>query len=149
MNIIPRSALTLGLFGLVPFIASALLCFHSDAALSELALRSLMVYAAVILSFLSGVKWGVLLSDTAGDFGSFAPAFVSVVPSILGWGALAFFSDSGALLLLLVGLLLQYLVDSPVAPGGLSNRLPQWYQRLRLILTTGAVLSVAVAWYST
>lgn len=143
---IPRVALVLGLAGLVPFAASALLSLYSDPETSSIALRSLAAYAAVILSFLGGVRWGVLLSDRH-RFDSYGPAIVSVVPSILAWLALLL-PGLPMLALLLAGLLLQYVVDSPYSPLKAEPRIPEWYPHLRLLLSTGAIICVGIGLYA-
>ena len=138
---IPRVALILGLAGLIPFVASALAGFSADSATSALGLHSLAVYAAVILSFLGGVRWGTLLTAPAG-FDSFTPAVITVLPSILAWLALLLPAPL-MMVLLLAGLALQYLVDSPFSPFKDTVVLPPWYPSLRLILSAGAIVCVA------
>lgn len=142
---IPRVALVLGLAGLIPFAASALAGFSADSATSARGLHSLAVYAAVILSFLGGVRWGALLTTPAG-FDSFTAAVISVLPSILAWLALLLPAPI-MMLLLLIGLVLQYLVDSPFSPVENSAGVPLWYPSLRLILSAGAIVCVACGLY--
>lgn len=142
---IPRVALILGVAGLIPFALSAFLSVRLDTT-SSLALTSLAAYAAVILSFLGGVRWGVLLSDRQ-RFDAFGPAVVSVIPSILAWLALLL-PTVPMLSLLLLGLLLQYVVDSPFSPFKADSYFPEWYPRLRLLLSTGAILCVCIGLYA-
>ena len=70
--------------------------------------------------------------------------FWSIVPSLAGWAALllqSLFSEAVALFILLVAFVLQYLTDRRAVALG---RFPPWFARLRLILTCGAVLSLAI-----
>ncbi len=143
---IPRVALALGLAGLIPFLVSALVSVTAEPATSAIALKSLAAYAAVILSFLGGVRWGVLLAER-GRFNTFGPAVVSVAPSILAWFALLL-PTVAMLFILLGGLLLQYLVDSPFSPVKAGSYFPQWYPKLRLLLSVVATGSVAVALFA-
>jgi len=53
---IPRTALVLGLAGLIPFIAAALACWLYDDELQATAHFALGAYGAVILSFLGGAS---------------------------------------------------------------------------------------------
>lgn len=142
---IPRVALLLGIAGLIPFALSALLSLSSHTSTSSLALKSLTAYTAVILSFLGGVRWGALLPERH-RFDSFGPAVVSVAPSILAWFALLLPSVA-MLSLLLAGLVLQYLVDSPFSPRRADSYFPEWYPRLRLMLSTGAIFCVGIGFY--
>ena len=140
---IPRVALLLGLAGVIPFIASAALSLSAD--MSDAGLQALAAYAAVILSFLGGVRWGVLLTEP-GRFDTFGAAIISVLPSILAWLALLL-TTVPMLVLLLAGLVLQYLIDSPVSPLKTGSDFLQWYPRLRLLLSTGAIVCVSVGLY--
>ena len=141
---IPRVALILGLAGLIPFVASATLSLSNDT--SEFGLRALATYAAVILSFLGGVRWGVLLIES-DRFEHYGPAVVSVLPSILAW--LSLLLDTVPMLgLLLAGLFAQYLIDSGVTSGKIGNHFPQWYSRLRLFLSAGAIVCVSIGLFS-
>lgn len=137
---IPQPALILGLAGLIPFIAAAIATLLPDTSVfSTLATPALGAYGAVILSFLGGVKWGVLLNDQAG-LKIWGPLFLSVVPSIIAWAALLL-PAMAMLALLVAAMALQYFLDKKSVQ---NQKLPQWYGRLRTILTTGAVLSLLV-----
>jgi hypothetical protein len=135
---IPPSALALGIAGLMPFIAAALLQWTPPTGLdSGWAAAAGSAYGAVILSFLGGIRWGVALGPIAArqrqnDFA------LSVLPSLAGWTSLLLPALPG-LALLVAGFLLQALWDALAADAG---RLPQWFGRLRMILTTGAVASL-------
>lgn len=148
-QIIPSSALLLGVAGLVPFIATALAsCIpgtvieligsaDSTVAFKQFALNALGAYGAVILSFLGGIRWGSLLHDTA-RLQQWQPIAFSVVPSLIAWPALLL-KPSPMLSILVAGFLFQYALDVKAVKRGL---LPAWFGRLRTLLTTGAVLSL-------
>ena len=94
-------------------------------------------YGAVILSFLGGVRWGNLLFDQA-SLNSWLPLTLSVLPSLIAWPALLL-APVPMLALLAAGFTLQYALD---VAGVKRGELPVWFGRLRLILTTGAILSL-------
>jgi hypothetical protein len=106
----------LGYAGLVPFVLGALLLWvlvlvraeaHSFAALA------LSAYAALILSFLGGIHWGLALRLTAPP----ASLFVwGVVPSLVAWMAVLMPAYAG---LVVHGVMLAvcYLVDRRVYPA--------------------------------
>lgn len=149
---IPTPALVLGLGGLIPFVSAALLVWGPmtafqwvpdwllrDRSTQQLATHALGAYGAVILSFLGGVRWGSLLSDTAG-LNRWTPLSLSVAPSLIAWPALML-APVPQLALLCAGFTLQYALDVTAAKRG---EIPTWFLRLRLILTSGAIVSLLI-----
>jgi len=146
MTPIPRSALILGLAGVIPFAWGALTVLMPS--LSELGLRLLgprfvgpyvmLFYGAVILSFMSGVLWGFA---TKAEDGRAATGYaLSVIPAL--W---AFFMTGGgpefagtALILGFLGLLA---LDWYFWRWGLA---PAWWMQLRMLLTALVVCCLAV-----
>jgi hypothetical protein len=149
-----RTAQTLGLLGLMPFFALALLTWLPAGAvaggveINRLAQLSLVAYAAVILSFLGAVHWGMALAAGGLPRPLVRQSLIwSIVPSLLGWLALLmlFVGLPAALVFaFLIGdLLLARLMD-----GALLARHPTGhggYLELRTRLTAGAALALAVA----
>ncbi len=133
---IPTAPLALGLAGLIPFWALALgLLVHGAFGFRVAALDlALATYAAVIVSFLGGMRWG--LAVRAGDGGlNYA---ISVVPSLVAWALLAAPEPWR-----LAGLGLTALALGPIDLGLVrSGMAPPWFGRLRLILSTGAGLAL-------
>jgi Protein of unknown function (DUF3429) len=112
------------------------LVFAPAAAPAD-AMRSLVIYAAVILSFMGGVHWGLALQQAPSA--SFA---ASVVPSLVAWGAAAFFDPKTALSVMASGFLALLAYDVAVVRAGGA---PDWYRRLRIGLTTVVVLAIGLA----
>ena len=85
---IPPVAAALGYAGLLPFFAGAA-ALWSGPPWAGLIGSWLLAYAAIILSFMAGVRWGTSMfgGSTAHspDAGGLA---LSVVPSLIGWLAL-------------------------------------------------------------
>jgi len=134
---LPRSALWLGLAGLLPFLASALLSWAAPEAWRGIALHALAAYGAVILSFLGAVHWGLALRAAPAEAAAMAPRFgLGVVPSLIAWVALLLPPGPG-LALLACGLLGTAAVETLAARRGL---LPPDYLRLRWVLSGGAAL---------
>ncbi len=149
---IPTPALVLGLGGLIPFVATAVLVWWSlpigewlpgwivlERSTSQLATLALGVYGAVILSFLGGVRWGNILFDHA-RLHQWLPLILSVVPSLIAWPALLL-TPTPMFALLAAGFTLQYALD---VAAGKRGELPVWFVRLRLILTSGAITSLMI-----
>ena len=137
---VPPAALWPGLAGLLPFLACALLPLATDAAWHRLAQQALVAYGAVILTFVGAIHWGIAVMAprhpaSAACFGW------SVVPAMWGWLAL-FPSFIASLALLGVGFIVQLAVDYRAA-GALG--LPAWYLALRVLLTSGVLLSLLFA----
>lgn len=132
----PWAARWLGGAGLIPFILAATLTYTAPDAVHRLrAADAGMIYGAVILSFLGGIRWGLALGPLYARDRNLQIA-ISVVPSLVGWGALLVAHVAGALMLI-AGFVGMLLLDALI---GREGRAPDWFFGLRLILTTGAVL---------
>lgn len=142
---IPLAARSLGLAGLIPFwlCAFGLALFPGAGVAPETLLRAQVAYGAVILTFLGGVHWGVALRQPDGP--SWLRLTWGITPSLLAWCALLMPPRNG-LGLLAFGLAIAFGVDLRTLGAGV---VPDWYPRLRRILTTGALaalfLSILVA----
>jgi hypothetical protein len=80
---LPGRAALLGYGGLAPFVACALAMLLPEAGMREMASRVLIGYGAVILSFLGGVHWGLVLrAPSPRATGMLA---IGVLPSLAGW----------------------------------------------------------------
>jgi hypothetical protein len=110
----PRSApvvLWLGYGGLLPFVAGAALAWLLPPGARALTVAALAAYAAVIVSFLGGIHWGIGFRD--GTPGLFV---WGVVPPLVAALALLLPSQQ-ALWLQAAMLLLCYAVDRRVYPA--------------------------------
>jgi hypothetical protein len=143
MNTIPRSALLLGLAGLLPFLWGAATVLLPDlAGWGQMTLGGRFIgpyvqlfYGAIILSFMSGVLWG-FATKAAGQMAT-ASYILSVIPAL--W---AFFMTGGgpttAAVNLIVGFLGLLLLDWHFWRLGLA---PAWWMHLRGLLTAIVVIS--------
>ena len=140
---IPRSALYLGLAGLIPFFACAgagltgwpgILAGRADLVMVH--------YGLTILAFMSGVLWGFATRATGRQ--AMLGYAASVMPALWAffttWGPVG--SGLGALMVGFVGLLA---LDWAFWRAGLA---PAWWMRLRLILSAGVLASLALALYA-
>jgi hypothetical protein len=128
-----KSACLLGYSGLIPFFVLACVAVVSDGEAAQQSARALLLYAAIILSFMGGVVWGRGLAGMR-DEGLVASLVISVIPALVAWAGAVLGGSGGAALccLGLVGLLVHDLR---------TKALPAWFRRLRLHLTVGAVLA--------
>lgn len=142
MTAIPRSALLLGLAGLIPFAWGALTTLLPQFGLdASRVIGSRFVgpylqlyYGAIILSFMSGVLWG-FATKAEGQLAT-AGYVLSVLPAL--W---AFFMTGGgpvtASINLIVGFLGLLLLDWQFWRMELA---PSWWMKLRVLLTALVVL---------
>lgn len=144
----PRAAMLLGVAGLAPFAAGALGSVLARAPADAALLDGLLLYGAVILSFMGGCRWGFRAAGLSGgdpsEAGDWRAYGLSVVPSL--WGFFAVLSvdwigEAAVAAALAVGFLALYAADRLAADVGGA---PRWWPRLRLPLTLGASLSLAV-----
>ena len=139
MRRIPRSALLLGLAGVLPFAWGAmnlLVPRLGDLSLDLLGPRFtgrtlLLLYGTIILSFMSGVIWG-FATRASGRHATVLYA-LSTLPALwalaLGFSALA----------LALGFLALLALDAHAQRAGLA---PPWWLRLRLLLTALVVVAL-------
>ena len=142
-------ALLLGLGGLVPFLACGLGSVTAGGAVpADRALLALVEYAAIILSFLGAVHWGLALAGSGGVAGQDrterARLALGVLPALVGWASLLVSVAAApaiALALLIAGFLATTAVEARAAADGL---VPAGYMRLRWGLTLVVVLVLAL-----
>jgi hypothetical protein len=139
---IPRSALILGVLGVAPFAALSAATVSGLEVAPIPTVPALETYAAVILSFMGGAQWGLTVAGpterAANPWRRFG---ISVLPALVGWGALLA-PARPALLLLAAAFALLAAYDLWSVRRGEA---PAWYGRLRLGLTLAVVACLAVA----
>lgn len=141
---VPPAARSLGALGAIPFVILALAGPFLEASFQERAHFALAAYGAVILSFLGGIHWGLAIAGAspAERRGiTFARLGASVIPSLVGWGALLLSGPVGTLVLAasFSGLIL---FDWHVSR---KAQTPAWYPKLRWPLTIVVVASLSLA----
>lgn len=147
---IPRPAFWYGYGGLIPFYAGALALWILPVPEMQLAWRVLIGYAAIILSFLGAVHWGLALANYGAPpprAGDAVPAMTwarlgwAVIPALIGWVALVL-EPAPALILLIAAFAAAFLADRGAARAGV---MPEWYPSLRGPLTLLVVLALALS----
>ncbi len=138
---VPAAAAWLGGLGLIPFAAGAISIVFFDLAWASYALRS---YAAIILSFMGGVQWGLAIADHGAEAGrgpSWARLGWSVVPALIAWIAVLLPALEGYLVIALAFAIL-LVGDLLAVRKGLA---PAWYPWLRVPLTTVVIICLVAA----
>jgi hypothetical protein len=141
---IPAAALIPGLLGLLPFWGLALSTELSSGLDPLLALMALIMYGAIILSFVGALWWGMAVH--AAPSAPRAAMFVwSVVPALIGWAAIMTEPTVG-LRMLIGGLALQWILDG-LLMRNVPNLIPVWVFKLRTLLTLGATSALGFTWW--
>ena len=135
-----RAARLLGYLGLLPFIGGALAVWITSPGVAVVAERALVTYAAVILSFMGAVHWGLAMHSQHPSRDR--QLALSVIPALVGWLALLF-PAVAAFPVLLVSFAVLNAADRRAAAAGAA---PGWYPSLRLPLTVVVVVCLGVAW---
>ena len=138
-----KTAILVGLIGLVPFIAPIVLISLVGQDLIQNLLLIQIIYASIIMCFMGGVQWGYAVA-----MGKVAPPFlyvISIVPSLLIMAFLAFnefFNIFGFMLHFIVGavLLVQAIVDHFIMAE-------TWFVKLRWVLALTATTSLMIGGY--
>jgi hypothetical protein len=128
----------LGYAGLIPFIVCSLGTWVTLPLVHDPHFV-LMSYAAVILSFMGAIHWGIAMTRSSDI--ELAELGLSVIPALIGWLALLLAAAYGYILLIVCFSVL-FLADRSVSKAGL---LPDWYLPMRVILTTIVVLCLLIA----
>ena len=143
---VKRWAWILGLAGLIPFVAHTVAVVMMAPPFNFVAVSSQIMYAALILTFVGGLHWGVLLvADEAFSQSQIIGRLIwSIVPSLYAFW-FAQITHPRPLLFLAAGLVAALLVDAWLyrqsAGIGLREFLP-----LRAVLTIVASLCLLVTW---
>jgi len=136
INVIPKSALVPGVLGLMPVVFLTAVIIHQAPKVHAETLTALLAYGAVILSFLAGVRWGLVISGSSQlpfvfEFG------IVVLPPLAGWGSILIEKPAGFLVLSIsfsLLLLMDYIISGA----------PRWYLRLRVILSLPVIACLLI-----
>jgi hypothetical protein len=144
-----RVATLLGNFGLLPFFALALASWMPLAAVPARLIELAFVgYAAVILSFLGAVHWGMaMLTPQLNKQQAWNVLGWGVLPALLGWLALLLAMAGVRFWIVCLALAADFLLCRLMDAGllRLYPQAPGWYGALRARLTVGVLVAIAIA----
>ena len=129
-----RHARLAGYAGLIPLVVPVLVMWWQPEW-AEPAVTAQHTYAALILSFLGGIYWGVALNHHSGSW-----IWLSTLPSLWAWPALLM-PPVAASVLLAAGFALMFLLDRAARRQGWIRA---WFYQLRLTLGTVAILTLLI-----
>ena len=137
---IPTGALFLGVSGLIPFVAGGFLVWLPHLQNIAPTIPPLVFfYAALIVSFLGGVRWGAAMQNAPAGAALTRELCASVIPTLITL-VCYILSLPAALAMLLILIIWQGLVDILAVR---QKKLVEWYAPLRLLLSGVAGASLA------
>ena len=137
---IPAGALVLGFAGLIPFVAGGVLVWLPQLQnIAPTIAPVVFFYAALIVSFLGGVRWGAAMQNATTGTALARELSASVIPTLITL-ACYILSLPAALAMLLILINSQGLVDILAVR---QKKLVAWYAPLRLLLSAVAGASLA------
>ena len=136
-----KTGWALALAGFIPFGAGAVAAFlpFGEAVSSAIGI-ALAAYAAVILSFLGGIRWGLALTGPGAGLMARDLA-LSVVPSLWAWAAFLAGGTTG-LVMFAAGFAAMGIWDLGLAG---NPRVPRWFVELRRVLSVLVTLALVAA----
>jgi hypothetical protein len=142
-----RIAWFLAIAGAVPFIAATAALYLSSASSVRVpAIAALVTYAAVILSFLGGIEWGLAIRDETGTEATRVVALgLSVGPSLAAWAVLWIDGPRVQVGTALGIFVVVWAADQWMASKGL---LPAWFVDLRTAISVLVAVILAVALFA-
>ena len=143
MQFTPKLALALSIAGTVPFVACAGYISFGGPEYQGLFLQLITAYSTAVLSFLGGIQWGIGLSVCETAPKSAQSLFLlSVVPLLLSW-AMLFIDAAGSRLIVAIFLFgFVWVIDALLH---LQKLIPNWFFRLRCIITPIVIASLTAA----
>ena len=135
---VSKLAKILGYAGLVPFVCLSLAAWIAMPVIDD-PHYMLIAYAAVILSFMGAVHWGIAMSKDSSIMN--AELGLSVLPALLGWLALLM-PALIAYILLITGFGLLFAADRVARNAGVF---PDWYLPMRFVLTLVVIVCMVFA----
>ncbi len=137
---IPNLVTHLGYAGLIPFVTLAVVLWNAPEIYLEQIHQALLSYAAIILSFMGAVHWGMAMAQKDQSIKPFQLA-VSVIPALIAWFS-SMTSPIWNYSILIFTFILLCLIDSFFVK---QEDAPDWYLLLRIPLTVVVVISLIIA----
>lgn len=129
----------LSVLGLMPFAISALMLVFigsSNAIVAPVG-DIFKTYAAIILSFLGGIRWGYSMREDARGL-EIKTIVISVVPALIGW-AILLVPNEHSIMALMFSILAFCAHGAWDSLSANAQRLPAWFSKLRIKITLAVV----------
>ncbi len=104
--------------------------------------KNTLTYGAIILSFLSGIQWGLVISSQLTSYKSLLIS--SNIVTLAAWASTLLPNLSTSLILLIMGFIYQLIIDIHL---GNKAFFPSWYTRLRKAVTLIVIMLLLIQIY--
>jgi len=146
-----RLAFVLAYLGVLPFIVCAVVLLLGSTLnlgmYTPLALQAITTYAAVIVSFLGGIQWGIgVITQEQQPQTARSLFLLSIVPSLLAWAMLFLPATNSRIIVAIFLLGFVWIIDALLH---LQKVIPSWFFKLRSIVSAIAVSCLIVALLAT
>ncbi len=129
--------------GAIPFIACSAALWFTPNQYRGFAASTLTAYAAVILSFLGGIQWGMAVNLIDSAPRSARNIFLlSVVPSLLAWAMLLLPEPRSRIVVAIFLFAFLWVIDALL---NVQKLIPSWFFKLRSMITVIVIVSLAAA----
>ncbi len=129
----------LGVAGVLPFAACAVNLHIGWPLFNGFAVQIFIVYSAVVLSFMGGIRWGLAARHATATTGDYV---LAVMPSLIAVAAVLLPRPAWQVLMLATGFAAIGALDHWRPAAGM----PDWLRALHLQLTTLVLLTHLLAW---
>ncbi len=137
-----RTAQILICAGAIPFFVGAIWLLMASPSLRPHISQALTHYAAVIISFLGGIQWGIGVATIDAQPKTARSLFMlSVVPSLLAWLMLFMPVSTARIIVALVLIGFVWIIDTLLH---VQKVIPTWFFRLRSIISAIVLTSLAL-----
>ena len=106
---------------------------------------ALKVYSAIVLSFIGGIRWGIAIMQKEGGQEESEALILAAGPSIVGWFAF-FMGEPWSFAVFAAAFAATGWWDSRLAG---NKGVPEWFGRLRLLLTALVMVTMIAAFAKT
>jgi hypothetical protein len=129
--------------GAIPFIACSAALWLAPNQYRSFTVSILTAYAAVILSFLGGIQWGMAVNVLDAAPKSARNMFLlSVVPSLLAWGMLLLPEPRSRILVAIFLFAFVWVIDALL---NVQKLIPPWFFKLRSMISAIVIVNLAIA----
>ncbi len=135
---VPTPALILGLAGLAPFLLGAGAMALGSPTVVVNAYLHLLRYAAIILTYIGAVHWGLAVAAGETRWWWYA---VSILPALVAWLVVSVAGPVFQFGVMAIAYFVVFMVDLRAVEAGLA---PRWYANLRKFLTIAVLLCFGV-----
>ena len=151
---VEQTATMLALLGFVPFAFFTALLLADPGLLSvqddtgspaALLVPALKLYAAIVLSFVGGIRWGVAIMQREGGREEAQALVLAAGPSLIGWFSF-FMGEPWSFAVLAAAFAATGWWDGLLAG---NKGVPAWFGRLRVLLTVLVMTTMAAAFAAT